>query len=67
MEGVYIVDSSEAVAKDLDSFVVDSGSGTTELYFTDRYQNLDRMVELIMGERIPPVLVSEGSLPGSPF
>jgi len=67
LDGVHIVDSSEAVARDLDGVVLDEGEGTTEVYFTDRSQDLERIVELIMGERIQPVLVEGGSPPDSPF
>lgn len=67
LEGVHIVDSSEAVAQDLDRLVVDQGDRSTEVFFTDRSQDLERIVERIMGERIQPVLVGGGSLPGSPF
>ncbi|MDQ7037836.1 MAG: glutamate racemase [Aquificota bacterium] len=67
LKGVHIVDSSEAVARDLDGVVLDEGEGTTEVYFTDRSQDLERIVELITGERIQPVLVGGGSQPDPPF
>jgi glutamate racemase len=67
MNGVAVVDSSEAVARSLEGFVADEGEGSTEVYFTDRYQDLERLLELIMGERIQPVLVEGGSPPGFPY
>ncbi len=61
MGDVQIVDSSEAVASALKGEVTDEGKGTTELYFTDRYQNLEKMVELIMGERMRTLPAGIGS------
>ncbi len=60
MEGTKVVDSSEAVARELDNLVTDTGEGRTELYFTDRSQNLERLIELILGKAVLPNIVSEG-------
>ncbi len=50
LPGVRVVDSSEAVAVELESVVKNEGSGETELYFTDRSQNLESLLEIILGE-----------------
>ncbi len=48
LDGIHIVDSSEAVAKELLDLVEDEGSGATELFFTDNYQNLEEIIERIL-------------------
>lgn len=53
---VEVIDSSEAVSESLKEFISEEGEGKTELYFTDLYQNLDFLVELILGESIKPVM-----------
>ncbi len=57
MEGVNIVDSSEAVARSLDKLVKNEGNSYTELFFTDRSQNLNFLIELILGRPIEPSIV----------
>jgi len=56
MEGVSVVDSSEAVSESVRPFVKDEGNGETELYFTDFSQNLEQAVELILGRPVEPRL-----------
>ncbi len=60
LEDVNIVDSSEAVAQELEDMVINEGSGRTDLYFTDMSQNLNTLIEIIFGERVDPVILSEG-------
>ena len=55
-----VVDSSEAVASELDGLVKDEGSGKTELYFTDRSQNLESLIEIILGEPTEVRVLTEG-------
>ncbi|NPA32612.1 MAG: glutamate racemase [Aquificae bacterium] len=50
LRGVNVVDSSEALALSLSSFVRDEGSSSLELYFTDLSQNLEFMVNFILGK-----------------
>jgi len=57
---VKVVDSSSAVAAELVPFVEDKGEGRTELYFTDRSQNLEELIEVILGFTVEPVILSEG-------
>lgn len=60
LEGIEIIDSSEAVAVELDRFVKNEGNSLTELYFTDRSQNLGRLVEIILGNGVEPKILSGG-------
>ncbi|WP_461829867.1 glutamate racemase [Aquifex sp.] len=53
---VEVIDSSEAVSQSLKEFIKNEGEGRTELFFTDLYQNLDFLIELILGEKITPKL-----------
>jgi len=57
---VRIVDSSSAVASELVPLISNEGSGETELYFTDRSQNLGDLIETILGFRIEPFILSDG-------
>lgn len=57
---VVVVDSSEAVAAELGALIENEGSGRTELYFTDRSQNLDTLIRIILGEPVDANIVSEG-------
>ncbi|AAC06621.1 glutamate racemase [Aquifex aeolicus] len=59
LEGVNVIDSSRATAKSLKDFVKNEGSGSLELYFTDRSQNLERLIKLILGEEVEPKITSE--------
>jgi len=59
MEGVEVIDSSQAVSESLKSLVKDEGEGRTELYFTDFSQNLDFTVSLLLG-RTQEVRLAEG-------
>jgi len=54
--GVEVIDSSEAVSRSLKDFIKDEGEGKTELFFTDLYQNLEFLIELILGQNITPRL-----------
>ncbi len=56
---VNVVDSSDAVAEELSLLVEDEGSGKVELFFTDMSQNLNRLIELILGRKLEPEIVSE--------
>ena len=56
---VNVVDSSDAVAEELSLLVEDEGSGRVELFFTDMSQNLNRLIELILGRKLEPEIVSE--------
>ena len=60
LPGTNVVDSSEAVASELEGFVKDEGSGITELYFTDRSQNLENLIETILGEPMEIRVLTEG-------
>ena len=60
MGDVNIVDSSEAVAEVLRSIVPNEGSGGLELFFTDRSQNLNRLIEIAFGDRVEPNIIQEG-------
>ena len=60
LPGVRIVDSSSAVAAELAPLVGDGGEGGTELYFTDRSQNLEDLIEVILGFPVEPVILSDG-------
>jgi glutamate racemase len=60
LPGVQVVDSSDAVAEELEGLVRDEGEGRTELFFTNRSQNLDQLIEIILGERLKPCVVSDG-------
>ncbi len=60
LDRVRVVDSSEAVATELEKLVVNEGRRRTELYFTDRSQNLENLIEIILGESIEPVILPEG-------
>ncbi len=59
MRGVKIIDSSDAVAQALESMVRDEGNASTELFFTDESQNLTYLVELILGSKFEPQIVSQ--------
>ena len=59
LPGVKVVDSSEAVAVELESVVRNEGSGKTELYFTDRSQNLNRLLEIILGKPAEACILEE--------
>ena len=56
LNGVEVIDSSEAVSRSLKDFIKDEGEGKTELFFTDLYQNLEFLIELILGQKITPRL-----------
>ncbi len=59
LRGVNVVDSSDAVAEELAALVENRGEGRTELFFTDRSQNLEDLIETILGERHSPSIVNE--------
>jgi len=50
LPSVTIVDSSDTVAAELEPLVHNEGSARTELYFTDKSQNLEDLVKTILGE-----------------
>ena len=56
---VNIVDSSEAVARKVKKIVKNEGQGKTDLFFTDRSQNLEKIVKLILNEDIPLKVLRE--------
>lgn len=60
LPGVVVVDSSEAVAAELDSLIENEGGSETELYFTDRSQNLEDLVRIILGEPKEANIITEG-------
>ncbi len=60
MMGVEIVDSSQAVAEALANMVPDEGNGRLDLFFTDRSQNLHKLIEIVFGKPIKPHIVHEG-------
>jgi len=60
LKDVKIIDSSEAVAMELDGFIKNEGDGLTELYFTDRSQNLNKLIEIILGKKIEPKILNDG-------
>ncbi|RMG99805.1 MAG: glutamate racemase [Aquificota bacterium] len=49
-EGVKVVDSAESTAKEIEPLVSNQGSSSLELYFTDHSQNMDFLIELILGK-----------------
>ncbi len=53
---VEVIDSSEAVSQSLKEFIKNEGEGRAELFFTDLYQNLEFLIELILEEKISPKL-----------
>ena len=57
---VTVVDSSEAVAAELDTLVENRGDGRTELYFTDRSQNLEYLIRIILGEPTEACILTDG-------
>ncbi len=57
---VTVVDSSEAVAAELDTLVENRGDGRTELYFTDRSQNLEYLIRIILGEPTEACILADG-------
>lgn len=59
LRGTEVVDSSDAVAEELSSLVKDEGQGAIELFFTDRSQNLEDLIELILGDRLKPEILSD--------
>lgn len=59
LDGVRIIDSSDAVARSLSSAVEDRGKGNTELYFTDDSPNLPDLILRILGKPLPYHIVSE--------
>jgi len=59
LKGIAVIDSSEAVAKEILPFVKDGGEGRTYLNFTDDSQNLPNMIEKIFGRRVSYSVVSE--------
>ena len=56
LEKVKVIDSSEAVSKSLENFIKDEGSSSLRLFFTDFSQNLEFLIELILGEKHEPIL-----------
>lgn len=50
LPSVAIVDSSDTVAAELEPLVHNEGSARTELYFTDKSQNLEDLIRIILGE-----------------
>ncbi|RUM32385.1 MAG: glutamate racemase [Aquifex sp.] len=59
LENVEVVDSSRAIASSLKDFVRNEGRGELELYFTDRSQNLEKLINLILGEEAEVSITSE--------
>ena len=59
LKGTEVVDSSDAVAEELSSLVEDEGQGAIELFFTDRSQNLEGLIELILGDGLKPEILSD--------
>lgn len=59
LENVEVVDSSRAIANSLKDFVRNEGRGELELYFTDRSQNLEKLINLILGEEAEVSITSE--------
>ncbi len=60
MEGVNIVDSSRSVAEVLKEIIPNEGDGGLELFFTDRSQNLDKLIEIAFGDKVEPNIIQEG-------
>ncbi len=60
LKDVRIIDSSDAVARALEGIIENEGNSSTELFFTDRSQNLDFLIELILGKPLKPTILSEG-------
>ncbi|HIQ30872.1 MAG TPA: glutamate racemase [Aquifex aeolicus] len=58
---VLIVDSSKAVACELEGFVKGGGGAKTELFFTDMSPNLPTLVEIILGQPLEIKAVSPQS------
>ncbi|HIP42757.1 MAG TPA: glutamate racemase [Aquifex aeolicus] len=52
LKGVEVIDSSEAISKSLSGYVKDEGNSTLELFFTDFSQNIDFLVNLILGKTL---------------
>ncbi len=60
LPGVYVVDSSEAVARELEGLVCNEGEGDVELFFTDRSPKLDFLVRDVLGLPFEVRVVNEG-------
>ncbi|RLJ71300.1 glutamate racemase [Hydrogenivirga caldilitoris] len=56
---VEVVDSSDAVAEELSCIVRDEGNAKTELFFTDMSQNLENLIEVILGNKLQPKILKE--------
>ncbi len=59
LNGVEVVDSSEALSLSLKSWVKDEGESSLELFFTDLSQNLHFLIKLILGKDYP-IKLAEG-------
>jgi len=59
MGEVNIVDSSLATAHQLEHLIIKEGEGETALYFTDESQNLYKLIKILLGNNLKPVILQE--------
>ncbi|RMD76765.1 glutamate racemase [Candidatus Dojkabacteria bacterium] len=57
-EKVKVVDSAESTAREIEPLVSDQGSSELELYFTDHSQNMNFLIEFILGKPTEHKLVA---------